>query len=337
MAILTTCFSSALVSIEPSSVDKVNAPLAHSAVRDALINADALKDWGLSPVLIGSYKRNVSIRRVKDVDVFCRMESIGIEASGDEVLDAFFKVLDAEFGRDANGSPRVRRQARSLQVAFPEFDGLYVDAVPARPRYDGYWEIPKKESTEWQATNPERLTELKTAMNDQMDGRYVPTVKLLRQSRRTLLDSRPGGLFVELAFYDACSRGVIQYDSQALAFTTGLEAIAAYLAEKVAWGRDIPDPTMPGRSAHFRATDLQWEAARDRFAKAAASAREAYEEDKDLGKAALKFRRVLGENADGETVFPMPAGYNEDGSKRAQSAPITAGERLVPAGDRRFG
>ncbi len=322
--------------VEPSSVDKANAPIAHSSVRDVLMDADALTAWGLSPVLIGSYKRDVSIRRVKDVDVFCRMDTIEADVPGQKVLDVFFEVLDSAYGRDQTGAPRVRRQARSLQVAFPELEGLYVDAVPARRRSDGCWEIPKKDSDEWQATNPERLTELKIDMNAAMEGLYVPTVKLLRQTRRTVLDSRPGGLFMELAFYDACSRGRVQWDTQAAAYVTGLEAIAEYLENKVEWGAELPDPTMPGCFVSFRATERQWERARDRFGNAAERARGALEEE-DLGRAALVFRELLGENGDGEMVFPMPAGYNTDGTKKALSGPVSAGERMVPAGDRRFG
>ncbi|MFS0794419.1 SMODS domain-containing nucleotidyltransferase [Microbacterium sp. 1P10AE] len=336
MATLSNCFRTALATIEPSSVDKINAPLAHASVRATLTGAETLREWGLSPVLIGSYKRDVSIRRVKDVDVFCRMYSIGLDVAGDQVLDAFFTVLDSEYGRDQDGNRRVRRQARSLQVAFPEFDGLYVDAVPARPRPDGYWEIPKKDSDDWQPTNPEQLTQLKTDMNASTSEMYVPTVKLLRQARRTILDSRPGGLFVELALYEACANGLVEFEDQALAFVTGLEAIALYLQDKFSWGRELPDPTMPGHSASFRATDLQWQTARDRFAKAAEEARAAYAED-DPGLAALAYRNLLGDVDDGLTVFPMPAGYNEDGTKKASSTPIKAGERIVPAGDRRFG
>ncbi len=336
MATLSNCFATALTMVEPSSADKTNAPLAHSSVRDVLTGANSLKAWGLSPVLIGSYKRDVSIRRVKDVDVFCRMQTIDSSVSGQDVLAAFFKVLDSEYGRDDSGAPRVRRQARSLQVSFPEYDGLYVDAVPARPRGDGYWEIPKKDSDDWQSTNPEKLTDLKTAMNATMDGMYVPTVKLLRQARREILDSRPGGLFVEVALYDACLRGQVQWDSQAHAFVTGLNAIADYLHDKVTWGRELPDPTMPGHNASFRATELQWEKARDRFRAAADTAGQAYLEE-DLGVAALGYRSVLGANADDDIVFPMPAGYDEAGTKKSFAGPITAGERMVPAGDRRFG
>jgi hypothetical protein len=309
--------------------------IAHQAVRDVLESADSLKEWGVNPVLIGSYKRGVSIRRVKDVDMFCRLDTIDTDMPGQDVLDAFYSVLDGEFRRDSTGARRVKRQARSLQVSFPEFDGLYVDAVPARQRADGYWEIPKRDTDEWQQTNPDRLTELKSEMNDEFNGLYVPGVKLLRQTRRTILSSRPGGLFVELCFYDACHRGVIQKDNQTLVYVSGLEAIAAYLKDKVAWGATLPDPTMPGQVVQFRATDLQWEDARDRFAAAAKKARAAYAEE-DRCVAAAAFRALLGRNGNDDWVFPTPAGCNDDGSKRAAAALIRAGESSIPAGDQRF-
>jgi hypothetical protein len=239
VAILTSQFSKALESIEPSADDKANAPDAHWAVRAALISADGLKGWGLNPVLIGSYKRAVSIRRVTDIDVFCRLEDIGDDVAGDTVLDRFFTVLDAAFEADDAGNRRVKRQARSITIDFPEYNGLHVDAVPARKRPDGYWEIPTREGG-WQTTNPEKQTQLKTAMNDIFTGDYVPLVKLIRQTRRTILDKRPGGLFAELALYDACVNNKVSKENLTLGYVTGLEAIADYLD---ASGR----PTTSGR------------------------------------------------------------------------------------------
>jgi hypothetical protein len=43
----------------------------------------------------------------------------------------------------------------------------------------------------------------------------------------------------------------------------------------------------------------------------------------------------MGTNGDGDTVFPMPPGFDEDGTKRASV--ISAGARIVPAGPRTFG
>lgn len=335
MAILSGQFTKALESIEPSPDDKIHAPQAHYAVRDSLTSAEELKDWGLSPILIGSYKRDVSIRRIKDVDVFCRMEGIDDGVAASTVLGKFAKVLDAEFGTDADGKSRVKLQARSVTIEFPEYDDLHVDAVPARKRSDGYWDIPTREG-DWQATNPDELTSLKTTMNTAYEGNYVPLVKLLRQTRRTILDVRPGGLFVEMALYDACLGAKVSRGGITIGYVTALEAIADYLNDKVAWNRSLPDPTMPGQVLTFRATDKQWETARDKFRGAATKARDAYEQ-LDAGMAAVAFRELLGKNGDGDVVFPMPPGYNDDGTKQEAASLITPGASSVPAGDRRFG
>ncbi len=335
MAIFSSQFSKALETIEPSSDDKANAAKAHQGVRAALTSADDLKSWGVNPVLIGSYKRDVSIRRVKDVDVFCRLDDIDDDVAASTVLDKSYAALDAEFGTDADGSPRVKRQARSITVEFPEYDDLHVDAVPARKRSDGYWEIPTRDG-DWQTTNPEELTTLKTAMNDTYTGDYVRLVKLVRQTRRTIIDSRPGGLFAEMALYAACVNLKVSKAGLTIGYVTALEAIADYLDDKVFWGRSLPDPTMPGHSLSFRATDKQWETARDKFRSAATKARTAYDET-DAGKAAVTFRELLGKNGDGDLVFPMPPGYNDDGTKKESASLITPGAPNVPAGDRRFG
>lgn len=327
MAILTPKFKEALGLIEPSEDDKDNAPLAHQQVRDALTDADSLKGWGLDPVLIGSYARYVSIRRVKDVDVFCRMNDIDTSVAPAKVLDEFFEVLDAKFGTDAAGNKRVKRQDRSLVVAFPEYDDLHVDAVPARLRIDGYWEIPTKDG-EWQQTNPEKLTELKTAMNKAYGEMYVPAVKLARQARRAILgDSRPGGLFAEMCLYEAFKNGEVKTDTYAHAFTTSIEAIYNYLDAKVGWGKTLPDPTMPGQTLTFRATDSQWESARDKFKAAAERARAAYGTT-DEHEAAVIFRELLGKNGDDKHVFP-------EVPKTSANA-ITPGSANIPAGNKRF-
>lgn len=337
MAYLGSQFEQALELIEPSERDKANAPKAHQEVRDVLRSAPALSDWGLNPILIGSYKRGVSIRRVKDVDVFCRMEEIGNKISAIEVLDRFYDVLDESFGEDELGNPRVVRQGRSIKVEFPEFDGIHVDAVPARPRSDGYWEIPKQDGG-WQLTNPDELTTLKTEMNENFGGNYVPLVKLMRQTRLTLLGkgSHPGGLFVEMCLYNACLQGKVDQNNLTLGYVSALQAVADYIHTKVQSGAELPDPTLPGHQLYFRATESEWDTAQIEFGEAAHIAHEAFLE-KDAGKAAMQFRGLLGVNGDGEVVFPMPAGYSEDGSEESSSKIIRPGSANVPAGDRRFG
>ncbi|MBC2592389.1 hypothetical protein [Rhodococcus aetherivorans] len=87
MAVLTSNFDTALRRIQPSEADRNNAPKAHEDVRGVLTGAESLKEWGLSPILIGSYRRRVAIQRVYDVDVFCRMDDISADVEPSEVLD----------------------------------------------------------------------------------------------------------------------------------------------------------------------------------------------------------------------------------------------------------
>jgi hypothetical protein len=335
MAHLKQQFKDALSSIEPGD-DKTNAPEAHRLVRDALKADSKLAEYGVSPVLIGSYKRNVSIRRIKDVDVFVRLPDVPSDVTSTDILDRFFKVLHAEFGTDADGHRRTKRQDRSLQVSFPEYD-LYVDAVPARPYGgDGTWEIPQKgDANEWVRTNPDGLTGLSSSMNADHDEYYVPTVKLLRQTRRTLLGTKkPGGFFIEMAAYQAFASGAVSGNDQAEYYVSALREVSTIIDNFVTYGIAVTDPTLPGHTIRIRATDDELDTARTRFADAAASAEAALDEE-DAGQAALAFRKLLGKNGDGDTVFPMPPGFNEDGSKKASA--ISPGSRVVPAGKRTFG
>lgn len=335
MAHLKQQFKDALSSIEPGD-DKANAPEAHRLVREVLEADPQLTDYGVNPVLIGSYKRSVSIRRVKDVDVFVRLPELPNDVTSKEILDRFFSVLNAEFGRDADGHLRTKRQDRSLQVSFPEYD-LYVDAVPARPRWDGEtWEIPQKgDDNEWVRTNPESLTSLSSEMNAAHDGFYVPTVKLLRQTRRSLLGAKkPGGFFIEVATYQAFASGQVTGNDHAEYYVSALSEVSKIVSAFVNYGIEVDDPTLPGHTISIRATDDELESAQRRFADAADDAQAALAEEHE-GKAAIAFQKLLGKNGDDKTVFPMPPGFNEDGSKRAFA--ISAGERLVPAGTRTFG
>ena len=336
MAHLKQQFKEALSRIEPGD-DKANAPEAHRLVRDVLEADSKLTGYGVSPVLIGSYKRNVSIKRVKDVDVFVRLPDVPSDVTSKDLLDRFFSVLHAEFGTDSDGHRRTKRQDRSLQVSFPEYD-LYVDAVPARLYGDGEtWEIPQKgDADKWVRTNPEALTSLSSEMNASHDGYYVPTVKLLRQTRRSLLGlgKKPGGFFIEMATYQAFASGLVSGNDHAEYYLSALQEVSKIIDNFVSYGIGVNDPTLPGHTIRIRATDDELDAARTRFGDAAVAARDALNE-KDDGQAALAFQKLLGKNGDDETVFPMPPGFNEDGSKRASA--ISGGVRVVPAGTRTFG
>jgi tRNA nucleotidyltransferase (CCA-adding enzyme) len=151
MAVLAESFNKALANIEPQRKepgdDAKCAQAAQKEVREVLLDDSKLSSWGIDPVLIGSYARHVSIRRVKDVDVFGRIVGFPDSLYPGDALDAFETTLCAEYGT------RCAPQTRSFKVDF-EFD-LSVDVVPARP-YEAIWQIPRRPTCEPGGSGPTR-------------------------------------------------------------------------------------------------------------------------------------------------------------------------------------
>lgn len=326
MAVLSKQFKDALAVIEPGK-DAAHAADAHAEVRDVLDADSDLADWGLHTLLIGSYKREVSIRRVKDVDVFCELPDLPDHQDPQDLLDKFADVLGAEYGE------RVCKNDRSVKVEFPAYD-MHVDVVPARWT-DDVWEIPDKDGG-WERTHPVKFGELTTSRNHDHDGNYVPAVKLLRQTRRALLgDAKPGGLFIEVAAYhafgeiaDATSAGTPA--STAEYYTVALERMAPILRQHADGTSPMMNPALPNQELHVRATQEELDAIADEWENAAADARVALDSE-DEQQAARTFKRLLGENTDGDDVFTVPAA--SAASAAAQHAAVSAGHRKLPSGE----
>ena len=331
MAQLAASFIQAQRNVEPSDEDWDNAPGAHDKIGELLGDNDDLKAWGINPFLIGSYGRRVSIRRVYDVDMFCRLDDYPEGVTADDVLDCVYDVLTDEYDDDA-----VTRHDRSVTVLVPDTDGLYVDVVPAR-KAGKVWEIPTKDG-DWVETNPIRLAELKEDKNAATDGLYVPCVKLLRQVRRTILGkTKPGGFAVEMALYTAHEEGLVEGGTMSDFFTSAIEGVADVFGRVANEGFEMPDPSMEGEVLEFE-DDADWATAATAFADAATKARDAHGMDEDkAGKAALLMQSIFGSNEDYDQVFPMAAGYDKDGNLKAKINERKSGDSRVTAGDLRFG
>lgn len=315
MSVLTKQFQDALSRIEPGA-DAVYAADAHSEVRDALSDHADLADWGLHTVLIGSYRRNVSIRRVKDVDVFCELPGIPRSIDPQALLELFSAVLQTTYG------DRISKNDRSVKVDFPDY-GMHVDVVPARCAGE-MWEIPDRDGG-WETTHPVRFSELSTERNQTHNDQYVPIVKLLRQTRRALIgEAKPGGFFVEVAAYnafesipDGSAEGAPK--STAEYYTVALEKMAPILRDHSAARAYLKNPAVPDQELHIRATQAELDAIAEQWEIAAADAREAFD-SADEQLAARTFKRLFGQNSDGEDVFEVPV-------------VVAAGHRRLPSGE----
>ena len=343
MATLATQFTAALGRIGPTT-DAKNAAAAHQQVTDVLEADDWLTELGISTVLIGSYGRQVSIRRVKDVDVFARLTKATSSLRPGRILDHVTEVLAEAF------PGCVERQHRSVKVEFEDFD-LSVDVVIARPcvdHPDDHWQIPEKIEDDgrasWVETNPTRMGELTTEANKQFllsaedptSGVYVPMVKLIRQVRRTWIDAQPGGYYFEVLTYHAFQ--VLQPAEKTVAgyLCVILREIADRLPDYVDEGPD--DPTLEDRVIKSKATPAQIKAAAVRMAEAADLAETALDEQ-DRCRSAVQWRDLLGQTQGtepAEDVFPLPEYCNADGSTRSTSSTLITGAPAVPAGRDRY-
>lgn len=340
MTTLATQFRKALSQIEPEE-DARNAAEAHKQVSATLRSDDRLNDLEVSPFLIGSYGREVSIKRVKDVDVFTRLKKATSSLRPGDILDHVTAVLKEAF------PDRVERQHRSVKVDFPDYD-LSVDVVIARPcvdHPDDHWQIPEKVEDDgnatWVETNPTTMGELTTAANKDFllsedSGVYVPMVKLIRQVRRAWVDDQPGGYYFEVLTYHAFQDLVPDENTVADYLCVILREIADRLPDYVDAGPD--DPTLDDRTITTKATPEQIEAAAEQIADAANLAEEALKEE-DPCKSAVKWRQLLGKtlNTDEpEDVFPLPEYCNVDGTTKSSGRTIVKGAPAVPAGRDRY-
>ena len=342
MATLATQFKQALGDIEPGG-DANNAADAHKQVSAALEADERLKNLGVSCFLIGSYGRDVSIKRVKDVDVFARLKKATSTLRPGDILDHVTEVLEKAF------PGYVERQHRSVKVEIPGYD-LRVDVVIARPcvdHPDDHWQIPEKIEDDgrasWVETNPTEMGELKTAANkefllsddDPGSGVYVPMVKLVRQVRRTWVVDQPGGYYFEVLTYHAFQDLQPNENTVADYLTVILREIADRLP---AYEDEGPaDPTLDDRTIKTKATPDQIVAAAEGMAEAADLAEKALSEE-DACRSAILWRELLGETQntdDPQHVFPLPDYCNEDGSRRTAST-IVKGAPAVPAGRDRY-
>lgn len=321
---LATQFEQAKSNVSPPPDDVSNASDAHTEVRRALETSAVLTEFAIDTILIGSYARHVAIRRIKDVDVFSKLPRVPSTVSPGQLLGLFQEVLAGEFGCE-----RVDPQERSIKVDFPDYD-LCVDAVPARP-YRSHWAVPDRFGG-WEETNPELLGSLTTSMNNDHDGHYVPTVKLIRQARRAQLgDGQPGGLYVEIACYHAFVQGV-SASSASEYFVEALAGVATQL--ELACSVGLADPTLPGHVISTRATVAELAHAAQQFQSLASRARTALHAA-DACFAAFEFREILGKTSDDNWVFPMPSYCNDDGTPKRTTAGIRSGSPTVPQ-DGRF-
>ncbi|MCM3869285.1 MAG: hypothetical protein ND895_01140 [Pyrinomonadaceae bacterium] len=175
--------------LELSETERRDAARRQSEVRDCIRGGFDIKTDFLS----GSYRRHTKTKPLKDVDVLFVLgekEKWRRDKPPSEMLQAFEECLKAKYS-----DVQICRRAVTVEfdkAYYPEdHEGkvLSIDAVPAFESGDDEYEIPDKITGTWIKTNPKKHKEQATVKNQDMGGRWVPLVKMVKGWNRA--NSKP--------------------------------------------------------------------------------------------------------------------------------------------------
>lgn len=277
--------------LELSDTEKKDASKRHNEVRDCIRGGFAIANDFLS----GSYKRHTKTKPLKDVDVIFVLgekEKWRRQKPPIETLRAFEQCLKKKYAE----SGQVEIGRRSVTVEFEknwypdDHEGrvLSIDAVPAFELNVAEYEIPDKITGDWIKTNPGKHREQATAKNNELDGRWVPLVKMGKGWNRANGNHVKPSFLLEVMAEELVESPFSSYPDEVRNFFSAMEAnIGRSWADPAGLGPPVSDQMTPERIAEAK-KGLQ-EAQR----KAALAARA--EQTERQGEALRIWREILGD------------------------------------------
>lgn len=274
--------------LEISDTEQKDASRRQNEVRDCIREGFDLK----ADFLSGSYRRYTKTKPLKDVDIMFVLgskEKWRRDKPPIETLQAFEthlkkKYKDVEMGR------------RSVTVEFekvyyPEdHDGkvLSIDAVPAFECTGGDYEIPDKVTGTWIKTNPDKHKEQATAKNKEVDGKWVPLVKMAKAWNRANGKPVKPSFLIEVIAEDLVEAPFSNYPDEIRNFFAAMEAnLQRSWPDPAGLGPPVSDQMTPRLIADAR------KALQEAQRKATLARRS--EETGRQGEALLIWREVLGD------------------------------------------
>jgi hypothetical protein len=219
--------------LELSETEKKDAARRQTDVRECIRGGFDIKTDFLS----GSYKRHTKTKPLKDVDVIFVLggkEKWRRDKPPIETLQAFETSLKKQFSE-----VEICRRGVTVEfekIYYPEdHEGkvLSIDAVPAIECDGGNYEIPDKVTGTWIKTNPEKHKEQATAKNKELDGRWVPLVKMAKGWNRANGKPIKPSFLIEVMAEELIEAPFSTYPDEIRNFFAAMEANV---------GRNWPDP-----------------------------------------------------------------------------------------------
>jgi hypothetical protein len=288
MLTTTEAFEKFRTRLELSETEKKDAARRQTDVRECIRGGFDIKTDFLS----GSYRRHTKTKPLKDVDVFFVLgakEKWRRDKPPIEMLQAFERCLKNRFS-----DVEICRRGATVEfekIYYPEdHEGkvLSIDAVPAFECDGGHYEIPDKVTGTWIRTNPEKHKEQATAKNKEIDGRWVPLVKMAKGWNRANDKPLKPSFLIEVMAEELVEAPFSTYPDEIRNFFAAMEANV---------GRNWPDPAGLGPLVSDQMTPELVTKARKSLQEAqrkATLARRA-EETGRQGEALQIWREVLGD------------------------------------------
>jgi hypothetical protein len=130
----------------------------------------------------GSVAKHTYVDGLSDIDALVLLpEDVAANESPAAMRKLFLERLRARFGRDA-----VREGTLAVTLTV---DGKEIQLLPAI-RQGEVFKIPSKDGTRWSAARPRKFAEALTAANQSLDGKLVPTIKLVKGIMSLLPEQR---------------------------------------------------------------------------------------------------------------------------------------------------
>ena len=277
--------------LELSETERKDASKRQTEVRECIRGGFDVKTDFLS----GSYKRHTKTKPLKDVDVFFVLgakEKWRRDKPPIEMLQAFETCLKKKY-TEKDQTELCRRAVTVIfeKSYYPEnHDGkvLSIDAVPAFESGSDEYEIPDKVTGTWIKTNPEKHQQQATAKNKEMDGCWVPLVKMVKGWNRANGKPIKPSFLIEVMAEELVEAPASSYPNEVRNFFAAMEANI---------GGSWPDPAALGPPVSDQMTaDLVTaakQALQEAQRKAALAARA--EQTGRQGEALRLWREVLGD------------------------------------------
>ncbi|MBV8368701.1 MAG: nucleotidyltransferase [Candidatus Eremiobacteraeota bacterium] len=241
--------------------------------------------------LTGSYARHTKTKPLRDVDVFVVFGSDEAGRRQDppqETLTAVENCLVNVYGRSS-----VVNDRRCVTVLFDQSTGsqddrvLSIDVVPAFET-KSYYSIPDGKLGNWINTDPQVHAESATAKNAELDGNWVPLVKMVKGWNRNAGCPIVPSFLIEVMALELVDAPFNAYPDEVRRF---FAAAACSIAQ--VW----PDPAHLGPDVSDEMSDAACRAARDALRQAEIQAANAFRADQQgrTSEALSIWRSVFGD------------------------------------------